>query len=273
MAHEFSELHQVTTVSRSSKADLQLDVSDIKTLEKTVSDMLPDVIINAVKPPIPADQMEQQIELATRLNVELPAMLASLQHSFGYILVHISTDWVYAGREGEVYSESSHVLPLNFYAKTKLEAERRVLSSAPSSLVLRSEGIFGLDERRSNLFLRLKDASTSGIVLQVASDQFSQPICGTELARVARVLIEKKVAGLFNVVGREYLSRLEFARLVCSSFGFDAKLAPFSITQRAMNVPSHLRVDVRKVEGITGRIKSLFDQFEDLKKMGETHGH
>lgn len=267
MAYEFSKEHEVATVSRSSSADIQMDVSNFQKLEKLVRDIGPGAVINAIKPPIPTDKMEEQMQLAQKLNVELPGMLARWQQKLGYALVHLSTDWVYEGKEGTTYDETSPVLSLNYYTQTKLDAEKAILSSAPESLILRSEGIFGLDERRTNLYLRLKDASASSRAIPVASDQFSQPICGAELARVARILVEKKSDGLFNVVGHEYLSRLEFARLVCKTFGFKGRLEPYSLADRQMRVPSHLHIDISKVEKVVGKIRSLAAQFEDLREM------
>lgn len=268
-ARELRKKHSVVTASRSSPGtDFRIDASDNASLERLIIRNSPDVVVNAVKPPMPADEMEANRELAYALNVRLPSSLAALQEKRAFRLLHISSDWVYAGREGAIYTEESETGPLNYYAETKLLAERAIADAGGNFLILRTEGVFGYDERGSNFLLRLRNSGVAGKKVFAASDQFSQPISGAELARLAAALIGKGTTGLFNCTGSEYVSRLEFAQRACKFFGFDAEIESCSANDRKMRIPQYLRVDNSKVERLAGRIKTLDAQFKDILDAG-----
>ena len=266
LARELEKSHEVKTAAHSSKkVDFNLDASDSKSLEKTIAKASPDAVINAVKFPLSVDEMELQKEAAYRLNTLLPENLARLQGKCSFKLVQVSTDGVYEGREGETYSEESPTYPKNYYCYTKALAEERIRVLSPDYLILRTEGVFGHDERGANFFLRLKKAAEEKREFWAADDQFSQPICGIEFARMARILIEKKASGAYNVTGADYLSRYQLAERICKSMGWGCKLVKTSIKQRGMPVQSSLKVDNSKVEKLAGKILSLNRQLEDLK--------
>lgn len=265
--------HDVSTVAnRSKSADFRLDATDAKRLGALLRRLSPDVVVNAVKPPLSTDEMERERALAYKINTLLPASLSAMGSQMGFSLLHMSTDWLYEGMEGEVYTEESPTYPKNYYSYTKALAEERIAAAGGKWCVLRTEGVFGHDENGSNIFLRLKESGKSGAKVFAATDQFSQPIYAGELARLASVLVEKKKTGLYNAVGRDYLSRHEFAKLVCRRFGFGAKVVPFSVRGRPIQVPQHLRVSVKKIEKLAGRINGLESQFKELEALSGQHG-
>jgi len=266
LARELAKGYKVVKVAKSSKsADYNIDATVERELAGLLGKVKPDVVVNAIKPALSTDGMEQKMELTNQVNAELPERLARLQKKYGYKLVHLSTDWVYEGKEGVTYNEDSQTASQNHYTYTKLVAEEKVVALSSDYLILRTEGVFGLDERGSNTFMRLRAAAEKGEEFAAAEDQFSQPIYGGELARVIRMLIEKKTKDVFNVVGPDYLSRYGFAELLCRKFGWKCALKKISIKGRKILVPSHLRVDIGKVEGVVGKIQPLEEQIERLK--------
>ena len=259
--------HQVVRVARSSKtADARVDATDEEALERLIGRARPEVVVNAVKPALSTDRMEEERELTSELNARLPERLAKMQKKHGYRLVQISTDWVYEGKQGEEYDEDSPLKASNHYAATKLEAEKAIMKNAADYLIVRTEGVFGIDEKGSNIFMRLRKAVETGEEFQAATDQYSQPICGMELARVIRGLIEKGAKGIFNVVGPTYVSRYEFAAEACNVMGWKCRLKPVSIKGRKIRMPSHLKVDISKVQEIVGSIRPLDEQITMLKE-------
>ena len=275
MAIEFRKSHEVKTVARTGKADIKMDVSDFPKLKRLVRGY--DVVINCVKQPISAEEMEKDKPSATRLNTTLPSMLAKWQRQFGYLLVHISSDWVYEGVDGETYNEQSRTRPINFYGRTKLDAEKMVRKHARKHLIIRAEGIFGLDEKRTNMYLRLKDLHGTGTSntnnpFRATYDQYAQPICGAELARITRLLVEGSKRGTFNVTGKEYISRIEFALLLKKAFRLDTQIIHIFAIERNIRIPRFLKVDTSKAEKAIGKIKTLAEQFNDLKETEGNHG-
>lgn len=268
MCREFEAGHKVIGIAKDSPAaQIRLDATDSKKLEEAVARVLPDVLINAIKPPLSTDEMEGKKEIAYRLNAALPQELAALQEKYGFKLVQISSDWVYDGNEGEVYTEKSLPRPQNYYAQTKALAEEMIVARSKNYLIIRTEGVFGIDEKGTNLFLRIREAAKSGKPILLATDQYSQPIYGGELARITRILVEKGADGIYNVAGPEYMSRYEFGEQVCRRFGFNAKLVPVLAKERKVHAPLHLRVDISKSGKKAGTVKTIAEQFDALEGM------
>jgi dTDP-4-dehydrorhamnose reductase len=264
---ELRKGHEVYGVSRTSKeADFQVDAANGPELERVIAKLRPHVVVNAIKPPLSTDQMEEERELAYDINARLPQNLAMWHRRYAYKLVQLSTDWVYEGREGVLYDENSPTYAANYYAETKLLAEQHVRTQCSNYLIMRTEGVFGIDEKGTNTFMRLMQCAKDGKPFHAASDQYSQPICGIELARLMRILIDKDARGIVNTVGHEYLSRYEFADLLCKTFGWTCKIAPYALKGRRLKVPAHLKVNISKLEGIVGRVAPLPEQLASLKK-------
>jgi len=263
LAAELSKKHDVITVSRNSAAsNFRFDASDARQLEKFTETARPDVVINAIKAQISTDKMEAEKELAFAMDVLLPERLARLAEKSGFKMVQISSDWVYEGKEGETYGENSLTYPKNYYAYTKAIAEERVAAHAKDHIIVRTEGIFGIDEHGTNPFLRLKESDKSKREVLLATDQYSQPICGSELARLVAILLEKNAMGIYNVVGPDYLSRYELGIKICKRFDFDANLVPFLVKERTLPVPTHLRISTAKMENLVGKARTLEEQFD-----------
>jgi dTDP-4-dehydrorhamnose reductase len=220
-----------------------------------------------VKNSFSTDQAEKMREETWRSNVVVADNVARLQARHDYYIVHISTDWVYEGAEGQVYSEQSRPYPQNFYAYTKAVAEERIASRTDDYIILRPTGIFGLDSRGGNFFMRARSALAAGTPLDAPSDQFSQPIFAGELARIMALAISKGGKGVFNAVGREYLSRYELALKFCDVFGWDKQLVrPVTSGARAMRIPKFLRLDISKLEREVGEVRPLEKQLLSLKE-------
>ena len=266
-AHELKASHEVITLARSSKnVDYNFDVMQFDELSNMISRLSPDVIVNAVKPPLSTDAMEKEQEIAYAINTQLPDFLSDLQSSHNYLLVHLSTDWVYEGKEGEIYAEDSPICPLNYYANTKAMAEEAIRTKAKEYLLLRTEGVFGYDEKGTNLLLRLKAASLNHQSLKLPVDKYSQPISGKELSRITANLIKNRARGIFNSVGRDYLSRYDFAYKACERLGYSCDLIKTSVKDKTLPVPAFLRVNINKIEKAAGiQIKDLNTQIDELK--------
>ncbi|VVB58863.1 RmlD substrate binding domain protein [Candidatus Anstonella stagnisolia] len=267
MCMQLSPSHEIIKVSKSSpSAGFKVDVSDARALSLLLEKTRPDAIINAVKPAFGADKMETEKAVSYALNTTLPQQLAEYSKASGCKLVHISTDWVYEGKEGELYAELSPTYPQNYYSYTKALAEEKVLAAAPNSLILRPEGIFGIDERGSNPLMRIMACAKEHKPFPVSSDQFAQPICAAELARIAQLLLEKNSSGIYNATGPDYLSRRDFASLLCKKFGLDVQLEDSPASARKMRIPLCLKVSIEKLEGEIGKVQPLLRQLESIKE-------
>lgn len=265
LAERLGKKHEVVRAARNSKSsDMRVDLSSEAGVARALA-CKPDVVVNAVKPALSVDEMETRRQEAYQLNTLLPERLAREQKKLGFLLVQISTDGVYPGRKGESYSEESQAYPPNYYCYTKAIAEERVACIADDYLVLRTEGVFGYDEKGTNFFMRMAGAERSRKPFYAASDQFSQPICALELARLAEVLISREMKGVYNACGADFVSRYSLAAKIKQGMGWKIELKKSSIKDRKVPVQPHLRVDISKIEKDAGKVAALSSQISSFK--------
>ena len=262
----------VTVSNISTDSDYQIDATHIESISKILTKEKPDIIINAVKNNLSTDQCELNKKDVWATNVSIPENLIRLQKSFNYRLIHISTDWVYEGKKGEVYTESSIIYPQNFYSFSKAVAEERIIQFSSDFLILRPTGIFGFHLTNKNLFMRVKAAAEANVQTTVPMDQFSQPVSARTLAMVISAAIKKKVQGVYNAVGKTYLSRYDFALLLCDVFDWPkSTIVPIEASSRSIKIPQYLNIDISKCERDITTLPDIKDQIVDLKQQLKGH--
>jgi dTDP-4-dehydrorhamnose reductase len=266
---------EVVGISRTKSefVDTAGDATDEKWLEAQLRDSKCDILINAAKFKGSTDECEGRRVDCWKVNFSLPALLASAQRRLGYMLVQISTDWVYEGKRGVVYNEASLPYPQNYYALSKFAAETAV-SSAERYLILRTTGLFGLEKTPRNFLARLLDVLQNKKMFQAASDQYSQPISALELSSLIYELIEKETQNrVLITTGPEYLSRYQFARRAAAGFGYDEGfVSKVTSARRKIRIPRYLRTDNTEMQKLLGHdVKNVAEMINDLKKpLGNT---
>lgn len=164
------------------------------------------------------DLCEEEQEKSFAINSIGPGHIAAEAHAIGAQVVYYSTDYVFDGKTGP-YDENAVANPLSVYGKSKLEGERRILEACPSALIIRTTVVYGPDNQNKNVACQLLDKIRKSEVFQVASDQFTTPAYNKDVAQLTIKLLEKKATGIFNVVGDERMSRVEFVSTMASVMG------------------------------------------------------
>lgn len=182
-----------------------------------VAAQCPDVVLHCAAM-TNVDECERHPDLATRLHVESTATLADVCSRLGAKLIYVSTDSVFDGSKKSPYVESDAANPLNVYARTKYEGERRTLETS-GGLVLRTN-IFGWRWKGQKSFSEwVLDGLQKQSPLNMVTDVIYSPIATVELARLVGQCIDAGTSGLFHAAGSEALSKHEFALRVAAAFG------------------------------------------------------
>jgi dTDP-4-dehydrorhamnose reductase len=166
------------------------------------------------------DSCERDPARARHVNVEISWQVAAACARAGVALAHISTDHLFSGSRVLV-TEVEPVSPVNVYARTKADAEARVLDAHPGALVVRTNFFgWGPVHRRSFsdvIITALRERKP----LTLFDDVFYTPILMANLIEAVHGLIERRAAGVFHVVGDERVSKYEFGRRIAAAFGLD----------------------------------------------------
>jgi len=169
------------------------------------------------------DDCETNPDLARKMNIEVPRLLASFVSNGGARLLYVSTDSVFDGRLGE-YTEQDQPNPLGIYAQTKLEAEGAVLGCNPGAIVARVN-LFGwsLSGKRSlaEFFFNKLSAGEKCIGF---TDVIFCPLLANDLAQIFFKMLDAELSGLFHVVSSQHTSKYAFGRQIAQLFGFNEKL-------------------------------------------------
>lgn len=191
-----------------------LDITDNSAVEAFVLATVPDIIINAAAHTA-VDKAEDEVELAFAINSDGPKFLALAAQQIGAALLHISTDYVFAGDKQGLYQESDSPAPQSVYGKSKLAGERAVMQSCDKHIIMRTAWVFS--EHGNNFvktMLRLADIHDS---LSIVGDQFGGPTYAGDIASAlitiadAIAMQEQVEYGVYHYSGLSHVSWYEFA--------------------------------------------------------------
>jgi dTDP-4-dehydrorhamnose reductase len=171
------------------------------------------------------DVCQAKPELARAVNVDYTRTLAALCHETGTRLVFCSTDTVFDG-EHAPYGEDAPPGPVNFYAETKVEAEKLVSGLGAQGVIARLSLVVGLPVLGAgNSFLAKTIASLKqGRAVAFPGHEVRTPV---DVITVGRALLELAAGsqrGIFHLAGLSRVSRFEMGQTIARRFGFPLDL-------------------------------------------------
>lgn len=139
----------------------------------------------------------------------------------GIHMVHVSTDFVFAGDRDEPYTESDAPAPIDWYGRTKWlgEAEAR---RAGSWTIARLGFPYGPDGRGRDLLGKILTQLRRGAA-PLFDDQFTTPTyLGDIAAGLLKLAAIRPPNEIFHLVGSEWTTPYDFGIKVAAIFGLDA---------------------------------------------------
>ena len=163
-------------------SSLELDIANAAQVAKVVEDYQPQLIINAAAYTA-VDKAESESERAWAVNRDGVAHLALAAERLGIPLLHISTDYVFAGDACVPYRETDPVGPSGIYGASKLGGEAMLAANCSRHLILRTSWVFGA--HGNNFVKTMLRLGREREELSVVADQHG---CPTSAASIARAL-------------------------------------------------------------------------------------
>jgi len=202
---------------------IQCDVTKRNEVKKTILDFYPDYIINA-SAYTNVDKSETERELAWKINVKGIEYIAESARILDARIIHISTDYIFDGKEGP-YAEDEKPNPLGYYARTKLASENALKLSGVLYTILRTNVLYGADSNGKTGFVRwLVNSLKEGKNVRIVTDQINNPTFVDDLVQAVSKVVDYNKTGIYNIGGREFLSRFEFSEIIADYFGLDKNL-------------------------------------------------
>ena len=222
----------------------ELDITSIDKTMELVRSVKPYAIINCAAH-TGVDACETEVDSAYRINAIGPRNLSIAARETGAKLVHISTDYVFAGGSDKPYTEFDTPDPQGMYGKTKLAGERFVEQFAKNYFIIRTAWLYGDGKNFVKTMLRLAETKDE---VAVVKDQVGNPTSASELVKIIDALIWTENYGLFHGTCEGICSWADFAeeifrlagrntrvrRITTEEFGAPAKRPAYSVLDNYM---------------------------------------
>lgn len=171
------------------------------------------------------DAAEADETTAFAVNADGPRVLAAACSSRGIPLLHVSTDYVFAGDGTRPYEVDDPVGPKSVYGITKLAGEDAVLGSGASAWVVRTAWVYG--GHGGNFVKTMIRLAGERDTLSVVDDQRGSPTWTADLATGLLELAERVVGDeppsqrVLHCTGTGDTTWFAFARAIFEELGTD----------------------------------------------------
>ncbi|MCT2586223.1 dTDP-4-dehydrorhamnose reductase [Actinophytocola gossypii] len=204
-------------------------IEAVKSLAEGAGSLVPVVVNTAAYTAV--DAAETDTTRAFAVNADGPRLLAAACSAHGVPLVHVSTDYVFAGDADHPYAESDPPAPRGAYGATKAAGEEAVLGSGARAWVVRTAWVYGAHGR--NFVKTMARLAASRDTLTVVDDQRGSPTWTGDLAD-GLLELAGRVAGdsppestILHATGGGETTWYEFAGAVFEELGLDpARVRP-----------------------------------------------
>ncbi len=191
----------------------ELDITNAEQVNEVVNKYHPTIIINAAAYTA-VDKAESEFVLANAINNVGPKNLAKAASNVNAAILHISTDYVFAGNKDGLYTEGDEVNPQGVYGKTKLAGEQSVAQECDAHIILRTAWVFS--EYGNNFVKTMLRLAQTRDTLGVVGDQYGGPTYAGDIAKalinIAQQLQQGDAKfGVYNYSGYPHVSWQEFA--------------------------------------------------------------
>lgn len=209
------------------------------------------------------DKAEDDEATAELINAQAVKHLAEACKSNNATLIHISTDYVFGGNEGNTpRTEDEPVNPTGAYGRTKLHGEQTIQEVGCNYLIIRTAWLYS--EFGNNFVKTMRRLTSERDKLNVVFDQIGTPTYALDLANVIMRFIEilkkennyqlstvnSQLFGVYHFSNEGVISWYDFAKEICELSGNECDIQPCHSNEFPSKVkrPSYSVLDKTKIK-------------------------
>ena len=208
-----------------------LDILDASAVGQMVRDEEIGTIINCAAY-TDVNRAESQQELCQAINAAGPGILARAALRNDAALIHISTEYVFDGRNPKGYAETARRHPLSAYGRSKRDGEDRVRRSGCRGLIVRTSWLyspFGKNFVKTMLRLGAEKSEISVVRDQVGSPTYAHDLAEVLLSLYGR--IGGRRGEIYNYTNAGTCSWAEFAAAILREAGLACHVMPITTAE------------------------------------------
>lgn len=184
-------------------------------------------------------------------------------------LVYIDTDYAFDGTKA-TYAEDDVPNPMGWYAKTKAEGAKRVLSLGDLGVVIRISNPYRAHPVGKKDFVhKMLERLQNNQEIMAPSDQLFVPTFIDDIAHALDAIISRNAQGIYHVVGASPLSPHEAAMTIAQIFGLSESLVHETTFAEMFKdrapVPKNAVLTSEKLKAIGVQTKSFREGISEMK--------
>jgi perosamine synthetase len=244
--------------------NIKLNFRNEKIFFNQIKKIKPDIILNAAGF-TDVKKCEKKKEMAKTANFLILNPLIKISNKFNIKLVQISTDHIFNGNKKGLYKENDKKIPINYYAKTKSEAEDNIIKTCKKYLIIRTNFFgWGSPYRTSFTDYVIKNLSLKNNIY-LNDDIFFTPMYLGNLIDCLNILIIKNKNGIYNISSDKKISKYSFGKKIAKIFDLDDSLI---IQNKKIEIlkPKNMALDNSKIsKTVPKKLLNLASNLTNLK--------
>mgnify|MGYP001176881777 CR=1 FL=1 len=214
----------------------EIDFTKPNDIVKLINEVKPDLIYNAVAY-TDVDKAEIESEKSMLVNCYTPGEIAIYCKKFNIPLIHFSTDYVFDGKKGELYTEEDIPNPVNVYGRSKLAGEQAILQSNCPGFIFRTSWVYSL--RAGGFVKKVIDWAKKNEELKIVNDQIGNPTWARTLAILSTNFFvgnlsedysfDKGNSGVYHLAGGGFTTRFDWSKTIIENLPNEYQIITKSI--------------------------------------------
>ena len=229
------------------------DITDAASVARATRAPALDAVVNCAAFTA-VDRAESEAEQAFAVNAEGAANVARAAAERGIPVIHLSTDYVYAGTREGLHVEDDPIAPLNVYGASKATGDAAVAAANGRHLLLRVSWVFGA--HGANFVKTMLRLGHDRSELRIVNDQVGGPTEAVDIADTILTMIAASrrpgfdAWGTYHFCGAPSVTWYEFARAIFEhAGGHSPALVPIASREYPTPAkrPQNSRLDCGKI--------------------------
>ena len=201
----------------------ELDISDMTAVCTLFEQEKYDAVINCAAY-TNVNMCETERETAFKANALGPRNLAAAAEKIGAKLIHVSTDYVFAGEGNKPYTEWDLCSPQSAYGSSKYLGEEYIKQFCTKYFIVRTAWLYGYYGK--NFVKTMMDIARKNGTCKVVCDQRGNPTNAADLAHHILKLLETEEYGIYHGTGNGECSWYEFTKKIVELAEIEAEVNP-----------------------------------------------
>jgi dTDP-4-dehydrorhamnose reductase len=199
----------------------EVDITNRQFINDYILDVRPEIVIHCAAY-TDVDGCARNPAFAYEVNALGTQNVALACQEAGSVLVHLSTNEIFAGNSFEGYEEWMPPDPINPYGHSKAAAETFVKALVPRFYIVRTAWLYA-PGGRNFIHAILERARDTGQI-KVVADEIGNPTYVRDLSEAIGKLINTGQFGIYHLVNEGPCSRWEFANEILNTAGLQDTL-------------------------------------------------